>query len=279
MRILITGARGQLGTELRHLLDEKNIDYIATGSKELDITNPEAVNEYFHRYKPELVYHCAAYTAVDSAEEEPGKTINQDVNVKGTRNIANAAENIGAILVYISTDYVFDGNNSGMYTERSLTNPQNEYGRAKSAGENIVIETMTKYYIIRTSWVFGKYGKNFVFTMLNLSKKHKQLKVVKDQMGRPTWTKTLAEFMNYVVKNEVPYGLYQLSNEDFCTWYEFAKYILKDTNTEVIPVTSAEYPQKAYRPKHSVMDLSKAKNTGFKIISWEDAIDKFMEQL
>lgn len=276
MRILITGAQGQLGTELCHLLDEKNVEYVGTGSSDLDITNNKAVADYFNEYKPELVYHCAAFTAVDAAEEEPGKITNQKVNVEGTKNIAEASEKIGATMVYISTDYVFDGKNEDMYTEDSIPNPQNEYGRAKLAGEKAVSKIMSKYYIIRTSWVFGEYGKNFVYTMLRLAETHDHLTVVNDQMGRPTWTRTLAEFMNYAVENNIPYGLYQLSNEGSCTWYEFAKEILKNKNVRIDPVNSEEYPQKAYRPRHSVMDLSKVQNKGFKIISWQEAVEKFV---
>ena len=279
MKILITGANGQLGTELRHLLDENQIEYVGTDAAELDITNAEAVNTYFEANKPELVYHCAAYTAVDAAEEEPGKSINYKVNVVGTQNIANAAEAVGATLVYISTDYVFDGTNDQMYTEETPTAPKNEYGRTKLAGEEAVANTMSKYYIIRTSWVFGEYGKNFVYTMLNLAKIHDHLTVVSDQVGRPTWTRTLAEFMLYSVKNDVPYGLYQLSNDNSCTWYEFASEILKDKDVEVSPVTSDEYPQKAFRPRHSIMDLTKIKATGFEVPTWQDALKSFMTKI
>lgn len=275
MKNLIIGANGQLGTELRNLFDEKNIEYTGTDTKELDITNKEAVMSYFSKNTPKYVFHCAAFTAVDAAEEEPGKSINQKVNVDGTKNVAEAAEKVGATLIYISTDYVFDGNNGAMYTEDDQPNPKNEYGRTKYEGEKIVAETMSKYYIIRTSWVFGQYGKNFVFTMLNLAKTHDKLTVVNDQVGRPTWTRTLAEFMLYAVQNNIAYGLYQLSNDGECSWFEFAKEILKDTEVEVSPVTSEEYPQKAYRPKHSVMNLSKTKSTGFKIINWQEALKEF----
>ncbi|HBO46889.1 MULTISPECIES: dTDP-4-dehydrorhamnose reductase [Pediococcus] len=274
--ILITGANGQLGTELRTLLDAKGISYTATDSKELDITNAEGVNAYFQEHKPELVFHCAAYTAVDAAEEEPGKSIDELVNVTGTQNIATAAEPVGATLVYISTDYVFDGQNDGMYEEMDKQNPQNEYGRTKSLGEKAVRDTMSKYYIIRTSWVFGKYGKNFVYTMLNLSKTHDVLTVVDDQVGRPTWTYTLAQFMLYAVENKIAYGTYNLSNDNQANWFEFATEILKDTKTEVEPVSSAEYPQKAHRPEHSVLSLEKTKATGFKIPAWQEALKQMM---
>jgi len=138
---------------------------------------------------------------------------------------------------------------------------------------------MSKYYIIRTSWVFGEYGKNFVYTMLNLAKTHDHLTVVNDQKGRPTWTKTLSEFMIYAMENEIPYGLYQLSNEESCTWYEFAKEILKEQNVKIDPVTSDEFPQRAYRPKHSVMDLAKAESVGFEIISWKEALSNFINDV
>ncbi|HJF87415.1 MAG TPA: dTDP-4-dehydrorhamnose reductase [Companilactobacillus farciminis] len=272
MRILITGATGQLGTELCYLLDEKNISYIGTGSKDLDITDESAVDEFFLKSRPEVVFHCAAYTAVDAAEEEPGKTQNYKVNVNGTENIAKACKSVGAKMIYISTDYVFDGKSKEMYTEESKTNPMNEYGCAKLAGEQIVSTNLDDYYIIRTSWVFGKYGKNFVYTMLNLAKTHDHLTVVNDQMGRPTWTRTLAEFMLYAVQNKIPYGLYQLSNEGSCTWYEFAKEILKDKDVEIKPVTSKEYTQKAYRPRCSVMSLRKVETSGFVILNWKIAL-------
>lgn len=274
--ILITGANGQLGTELRMLLDAKGISYTATDSKELDITNAEGVNTYFQEHKPELVFHCAAYTAVDAAEEEPGKSIDELVNATGTQNIATAAESVGATLVYISTDYVFDGQNDGMYDEMDNQNPQNEYGRTKSLGEKAVRDTMSKYYIIRTSWVFGKYGKNFVYTMLNFSKTHDVLTVVDDQVGRPTWTYTLAQFMLFAVENKIAYGTYNLSNDNQANWFEFATEILKDTKTEVKPVSSAEYPQKAHRPEHSVLSLEKTKATGFKIPTWQEALKQMM---
>ncbi|GAA2848391.1 dTDP-4-dehydrorhamnose reductase [Pediococcus damnosus] len=274
--ILITGANGQLGMELRTLLDEKGIIYTATGSKELDITDAKMVSDYFGLHKPDLVFHCAAYTAVDAAEEEPGKSADEMVNVAGTQNVATAAESVGTTVVYISTDYVFDGQNTRMYKEMDQQNPQSEYGRTKNLGEKAIRETMSKYYIIRTSWVFGKYGKNFVYTMLNLAKTHDVITVVDDQVGRPTWTRTLAEFMLYAVENKVPYGVYNLSNDNQASWFEFATEILKNTTTQVKPVTSAEYSQKATRPAHSVLSLEKTKATGFKIPTWQEALQQMM---
>lgn len=279
MKILITGANGQLGTELRQLLDKRGVDYMATDSKQLDITKKMAVDTYFESNQPDVVYDCAAYTAVEAAEEEPGKTANYAVNVSGTRNLAQAAEKIGATLVYISTDYVFDGTKSDMYLETDAVNPKNEYGLAKYQGEQAVREIMSYYYIVRTSWVFGKYGNNFVFTMMKLAQTHDKLTVVNDQIGRPTWTKTLAEFMGYAVEEKLAYGLYQLSNDDSCSWYDFACEILKDTQVQVEPVDSTAFPQKAYRPKHSVMSLNKVKTTGFEIPTWQKALQDFKTDL
>lgn len=276
--ILITGSNGQLGTELRKLLDEKAITYVATDSSEMDITNAEAVEAVFSEVKPSIVYHCAAYTAVDKAEDE-GKELNEKINVDGTKHVATAAERHGATMVYISTDYVFDGTNPEEYNVDAETNPKNEYGRTKYEGEQLVQKICSKYYIIRTSWVFGAFGNNFVFTMRRLAETHPKLTVVSDQVGRPTWTRTLAEFMLHLIENESEYGIYHLSNDDSCSWYEFACEILKDCDIEISPVTSEEYPQKAYRPKHSVMDLKKAKSIGFQIPTWQKSLSHFLSSL
>ena len=276
--ILVTGAKGQLGMELCHLLDEQGIEYVGTAMADLDITNSEEVAKFVQTLQPTIIFHCAAYTAVDLAEDE-GKALNQAVNIDGTKNIALAAKEVGAILVYISTDYVFDGMlDEGEYAVDALTNPQNEYGKAKLAGEQVIQELLTNYYIIRTSWVFGQYGANFVYTMQKLAENRKTLTIVSDQIGRPTWTRTLAEFMQFIVEKEAPYGVYHLSNEGSCSWYEFAKEILKEnTDIEVLPVTSEEFPQKATRPKRSIMDLSKSEELGFEIISWKQALRQFMK--
>lgn len=276
---LITGANGQLGTELCYLLDDMELKYEATTLDNLDITDQQQVFETLRRVQPSHIIHCAAYTAVDKAEDE-GRDLNYKVNVDGTRYLAAAAKELGIPLVYISTDYVFDGNlTDGEYLVDSDTNPMNEYGKAKLQGEEVVRDLLSDYYIIRTSWVFGKYGHNFVYTMRRLAKERPQLTIVNDQYGRPTWTRTLAEFVVFLLQNQSPYGIYHLSNDDACTWYEFAREILKDTDLEVLPVTSAEFPQKAYRPKHSVMSLQKAKRLGFTIPTWRDALQQFLSSL
>lgn len=276
--ILITGANGQLGTELRYLLDERGIEYIATDVAELDITNKTAVFEKFSEIKPQVVYHCAAYTAVDKAEDE-GKALDYQINVIGTKNIAEAANSVGATVIYISTDYVFDGSKAeGEYDVAEATNPQSEYGRTKREGELLIEKTAPNFYIVRTSWVFGNYGHNFVFTMQKLAQTHPKLTVVNDQFGRPTWTRTLAEFMTYLVDTKQAYGYYHLSNDNACTWYDFAKEILKDEDIEITPVTSEQFPQKAKRPQYSVLDLSKAKATGFEIPTWQEALSQMLAQ-
>lgn len=271
--ILITGASGQLGTELRYLLDERGINYKGTDVADLDITNEAQVIEAFNQIKPTVVFHCAAYTAVDKAEDE-GKALDYKINVTGTENIAKAAESVGALVIYISTDYVFDGTKKdGEYGVDEKTNPQNEYGRTKRLGEEAIEKYASKFYIVRTSWVFGNYGHNFVFTMQKLAQVHPKITVVNDQYGRPTWTRTLAEFITYLVDTKQDFGYYHLSNDNACTWFDFAKEILKNTDVEVAPVTSEEYPQKAQRPQYSVLDLTKAKATGFVIPTWQEALE------
>ncbi|EMF0481158.1 MULTISPECIES: dTDP-4-dehydrorhamnose reductase [Enterococcus] len=276
---LITGSNGQLGTELRHLLNEQmpQQEVVATDRDELDITDAQQTKTFIKELKPSVIFHCAAYTAVDKAEDE-GKEIDERINVEGTKNVALAAKEVGATLVYISTDYVFDGTKKdGEYQVDDPTHPLNEYGRTKLLGEQAVQETLEDYYIIRTSWVFGQYGHNFVFTMQKLAESRDTLTVVNDQFGRPTWTRTLAEFMLFVIEKKAPYGVYHLSNDGVCSWYEFAKEILKDNQkVTVLPVTSEEFPQKAERPQYSVMDLSKAKNIGFEIPSWQEALAKML---
>lgn len=277
MKYLITGAHGQLGQEVQKLLRERGLTFVAYDSKALDITNREAVMATFKAEQPDVVLHAAAYTKVDLAEDE-GRAMNWQVNVTGTKNIADATKQYGAKLVAVSTDYVFDGLNVGEYRETDPVNPRNAYGRAKLAGELAVIESGAAAYIVRTSWVFGEFGNNFVYTMQRLAESHSKLTVVNDQLGRPTWTRTLAEFMLHLIAVEATYGIYHLSNDETATWFDFAKEILKDTTVVVEPVTSAEFPQKAYRPKHSVMNLEKAKATGFEIASWRETLALFLKR-
>lgn len=276
MKILITGSNGQLGSELRHLLDERGIAYNAEDSATLDITKEDKVEKYFAENRPTVVYHCAAYTAVDKAECE-GKSANELVNAIGTEIIAKACEKYDVTLVYISTDYVFNGEKKTEYMPDDPKGPQNEYGRAKLLGEQAVQRYCSKYYIVRTAWVYGQWGHNFVYTMQNLAKTHDQLTVVNDQVGRPTWTRTLAEFITYLVDNQIAYGVYHCCNDGECSWYDFATEILKDENVTVKPVTSAEYPTAAFRPAYSVMHL--AKETGFEFPQWKEALHEFLKTI
>ncbi|WP_462259268.1 dTDP-4-dehydrorhamnose reductase [Vagococcus teuberi] len=276
MTVLVIGAKGQLGRELTNLLKQQNIDFIAYDSQEMDITDFDKTLSIIKDIKPSVVYHCAAYTAVDLAEDE-GKEMNYLVNADGTKNVAQACKEVGATLVYISTDYVFDGKTRETpYMETDKTSPINEYGKAKLLGEQAVQEILNNYYIIRTSWVFGEHGNNFVCTMKKLAKTHDKLTVVNDQVGRPTWTKSLAEFMTYLIQNKCDYGIYHFSNEETCTWYEFAQEILKDDNVTISPVTSDQFITKATRPEYSIMDLGKAKSTGYEIISWRKALKEML---
>lgn len=275
---MIVGASGQLGQELQKLLNEVKWDYVPLTVEDLDITDRDKIDEKIKEIQPTVILDAAAYTAVDKAEDE-GKELNWIVNVDGTKNLADAAKAHDIELVYISTDYVFDGTKEGYYFEDDPANPKNEYGRAKWAGEQAVRESGAKYYIVRTSWVFGEFGHNFVFTMQNLAKTHDTLTVVNDQIGRPTWTRTLAEFMIHLLNVKAPFGTYQLSNDNEATWYDFACEILKDTDVTVKPVTSDEFPQKAYRPRHSIMSLDKAKGTGFVIPTWQEALSRFIKSI
>lgn len=279
--ILITGANGQLGTELRYLLDERGVEYVAADVAEMDITDCEKVKTFFEEVKPSIIYHCAAYTAVDAAEDE-GKELNYAINVTGTENVAKAAAAHGATMVYISTDYVFEGQKPvGLELEvDEPANPQTEYGRTKRLGEEAVEKYAGDFYTIRTAWVFGNYGKNFVFTMQNLAETRDELGVVSDQFGRPTWTRTLAEFMTHLVETKQAFGYYHLSNdsEKGISWYDFAVEILKDKAVKVNPVSSDQFPAKAKRPLNSTMSLAKAKATGFAIPTWQEALEAFYKQ-
>ncbi len=275
MKFLITGANGQLGQELQKLLRERELDFVAFDSTQLDITSREAVLATFESVKPDVILHAAAYTKVDLAEDD-GREVNWQVNVNGTKNVADAVKKIGAKVVAVSTDYVFDGTQNNDYVETDPVNPQNAYGRAKLAGELAVTESGADAYIVRTSWVFGEFGNNFVYTMQRLATTHPRLTVVNDQLGRPTWTRTLAEFMLHLVDVKATYGVYHLSNTGTTTWFDFAREILKNTDVEIAPVTSAEFPQKAYRPRHSVMSLDKAESTGFEILNWREALNAFL---
>lgn len=276
-KVLVTGGHGQLGTELTLMLKEKGFQAYGLGHQELDITNLDQVREVFQSINPDIVCHTAAYTAVDKAESDrEGAFL---VNAYGTRNVAMAAEETGAKLVYVSTDYVFNGEKKGSYSEFDTPSPLGVYGQSKYAGEQFVHDFHSRFFIARTSWVYGQYGGNFVKTMLKLAETHDQLKVVNDQRGCPTYTKDLADKIIELFQTE-KYGVYHLSNSGSCTWYEFAKAIfeIKGMNVQVNPCTTEEFPRPAKRPKNSEFEHMALKLNGFKdIVGWGSALESFLK--
>ena len=250
LKFMLTGPNGQLGHDIMVQLQDLHFDVVAPTHAECDLCKPEHVKAYIIQEKPDVIIHCAAYTMVDKAEEE--KDLCYLVNVEGTRALAEAAKIIDAKLVYISTDYVFDGLGQEAHKEEDKTNPINHYGYTKEQGEKIIQELLDKYFIVRTSWLYGLNGNNFVKTMLKLAKTHNEISVVADQVGTPTFTKDLARFItDLAVSNH--YGIYHGVNEGYCSWYEFAECIFKESKSNVIvkPITTDNYPTKAKRPLNS----------------------------
>ena len=275
MKVLVTGATGQLGWDVMKELKRRNIDCRGTGSRDLDITKREAVMQYIQAYQPDAVIHCAAYTAVDKAEDEPEKC--RDVNVNGTAYIAEACKTVDAKMVYISTDYVFGDDGDQPHEVDDPVHPLNVYGQTKWEGEEAVRRTLQKYFIVRISWVFGEHGNNFVKTMLRLGQTHKEISVVADQFGAPTYTGDLAPLLCDMIMTE-KYGTYHACNSGCCSWAEFAEEIFRQAhmNVKVIPIRTEAYPTKAMRPKNSRMNMIRLNRTGFRIMpSWLDAIKRF----
>lgn len=276
MKVLITGIQGQLGYDVAKVLNARKIEYYAPTLAELDITDRQMVLKILEDYCPDAVIHCAAYTAVDKAEEEPEKC--WAVNVDGTRNIAEGCKKIGAKLLYISTDYVFEGVGEQFYKEMDPVNPQNVYGASKLAGELVVKSFLEKYFIVRTSWVFGENGNNFVKTMLRLAETRAEVSVVCDQIGSPTYTGDLAPLLCDMIVTE-KYGIYHATNEGTCSWAEFAEEIFRvaGKNIKVIPITSDQYPAKAKRPKNSRLGEEKLTEMNFEWLpKWQDAMERYV---
>ena len=286
-KYLVTGVTGQLGYDIVNELHERGEnDVLGLSSKEMNITDREQVMKIVKAYQPDVIFHCAAWTAVDKAEEE--KELCEKVNVEGTKNLTDASIEVGAKLVYISTDYVFDGEKDieEAYKEDDKTNTKNVYGMTKCLGEEEVRRN-PNHFITRISWVFGENGNNFVKTMLKLSDKYKELKVVDDQIGSPTYTVDLAKLLVEMGETD-KYGTYHVNNEGYCSWAEFAKYIMESNGKETVinPVTTEEYYEGkdmskiAYRPRNSKLDKSKLEEAGFKRLpSWQDATDRYCKQL
>ncbi|MBA9086790.1 dTDP-4-dehydrorhamnose reductase [Fontibacillus solani] len=284
MRVLVTGAKGQLGQDLMNILKQANHNVIGCDRDTLDITDQVACLEQVLNLKPDAIIHCAAYTAVDRAEGDIDSAY--AVNAVGTRNMVVAAERTGAKFCYISTDYVFDGTSSLPYQEYDNTNPQSIYGKSKRAGEELVKSLSSKYFIVRTSWVYGLYGNNFVKTMLRLGFEKPEISVVNDQKGSPTYTVDLAGFLLELITTE-KYGIYHASNSGECTWYEFAQAIFEEATAigksfsiQVNPCTTEDFPRPAPRPRNSVMEHLSIRTNGFKDIrSWREGLRDFLKEL
>ena len=284
MKVLVTGSQGQLGYDVIKELRSRGHEALGFDLPELDITDEAAVLAVFDRVKPDAVIHCAAWTAVDAAEESGNIAKVFAVNEGGTRNLAAACKRTGAKLLYLSTDYVFDGQGSAPWgADETRYAPLNEYGKSKLAGENAVRELLQTYFIVRIAWVFGKNGNNFVKTMLRLSEMHDTLRVVCDQVGTPTYTPDLARLLVDMIETD-KYGVYHATNEGgFLSWYDFASAIMQEAgkHTKVIPVTTAEYGlSKASRPFNSRLDKSKLKENGFEPLpDWRDALKRYLKEI
>lgn len=279
MRILVTGVKGQLGFDVVNELEKRGHTAIGVDVDEMDITDAEAVEKEMKADNLDAVIHCAAYTAVDAAEDN--REICMRVNADGTRNIARVCKELGLKMVYISTDYVFDGKGERPWEPDDARNPLNVYGESKYQGELAVEECLDKYFIVRIAWVFGVNGKNFIKTMLKLAENHKEINVVNDQTGSPTYTYDLAVLLVDMVETE-KYGRYHATNEGLCTWYEFAKEIFRQAglDVKVNPVSSEEFPAKAERPHNSRMDKSKLTDNGFALLpTWQDALKRYLEAI
>lgn len=279
MKFLITGAKGQLGYDLIKELERRGYkDILATDTDNMDITNKEQTIKVIKEYDPDVIFHCAAYTAVDKAEDEEQKAY--QINQLGTKNIVESIKNPKTKLVYISTDYVFSGDDIGIYEPDSLPNPQNVYGKSKYAGEEEVLK-YPKHFIVRISWVFGKNGKNFIKTMLNLADTHEEVNVVADQVGSPTYTKDLSFFLVDLALSS-KYGTYHATNEGFCSWADLAEYTFLKAHkkVKVNRILSKDYLQRAKRPKNSKMSKEKLVKNGFaKLPTWQDAVDRYLKEL
>jgi len=281
MVVLVTGANGQLGQALQFIAPNyPKIDFVFCSSSDLDITNLNNCKQVFKQYKPNFCINSAAYTAVDKAESEPEKA--HSINGIGPKNLAEVCKEFNAILLHVSTDFVFDGINSKPYTEEDSPNPTGVYGQTKLDGEKAIQETFDNYFIIRTSWVYSQFGNNFMKTMLRLASERDSLSVVNDQIGTPTNAVDLANSLAKICTtyNLQPttynlFGIYNFSNEGQCSWYDFAKEIFEINNIKIDlkPIPTTSFPTPAKRPAYSVLDKNKIKNTfGVNILDWKESL-------
>ena len=274
--ILVTGSTGQLGSDVVKELLKRGYSTLSPNRSELNLCSEDNIRNYILNSNCEAIVHCAAYTQVDKAEDEKDLCIK--INATATKHIAKCAKILDIPMIYISTDYVFDGTKDGKYTENDETNPINIYGESKLAGEKYVQEILDKYYIFRTSWVFNINGKNFIETMLRLSKANNQLSIVNDQIGSPTYTKDLSRLLVDMLETS-KYGLYHATNEGYCSWYEFANTIFKlaNINIDIKAINSNEYASRAKRPMNSKLSKDKLIEYGFKPLPhWEDALKDYL---
>ena len=277
MRVFVTGASGQLGHDVMAELEKRS--YEAVGTR-VDITNREETIKAIKDINPDAVIHCAAWTNVDGAESNKEQC--WAINVDGTKNVVEGCKSVGAKVLYISTDYVFDGSGTAPWKPEDSYNPLNYYGKTKLEGE-LAVKEWDKHFIVRTAWVFGLNGKNFVRTMLNVGRTHEEVRVVNDQIGTPTYTKDLARLLVDMVETE-KYGIYHATNEgEYISWAEFAKEIYRQAglSTKVTPVTTEEYGfNVAKRPENSRLDKGKLKECGFKPLpEWQDALHRYLEEI
>ena len=285
MKYIITGYKGQLGYDVKRELLKRGVkeeDVLAIDKEEMDITNREEVNKVVKEFAPDVIFHCAAWTAVDKAEDMNDACYN--VNVVGTKNVVDASIEVGATTIYMSTDYVFDGTKEGLYTEEDRVNPKSVYGKTKFLGEEEVRRN-PKHFITRISWVFGINGHNFIRTMLKLAENHSELNVVDDQFGSPTYTVDLAKTL-IDMSNSDKYGTYNVTNSEYCSWAEFAEYIFESNKkcVKVNKVTTEEYleitgTKQAYRPRNSRLDKSKLEENFELLPSWKDAVNRYNIEL
>ena len=279
MKVLVTGAKGQLGTDLMNELAKRGIEGIGVDVEEMDITDAEACRRVIKASGADAVIHCAAYTAVDAAEDNV--ELCRRINGEGTRNVAQACKEADVKLMYISTDYVFDGQGTRSWEPDDERHPLNVYGQTKYEGELAVEELSDKYFIVRIAWVFGVAGKNFIKTMLRLGKERGAVSVVDDQVGSPTYTYDLARLLVDMIQTD-KYGRYHATNEGLCSWYEFAKEIFRQAGMDVpvTPVSSSEFPAKATRPSNSRMSKEKLSDNGFeRLPAWQDALGRFLKEI
>ncbi len=279
MRILVTGAEGQLGYDVCRTLMKRGAEYKGVGRADFDITDRVAAYDYIVSYHPDAVIHCAAWTAVDQAEDEAEEAY--QVNVEGTRNIAEACKKVGAKMLYISTDYVFPGTGDQFYEPEDPVGPLGVYGKTKLEGEWVVRELLERFFTVRISWVFGKNGNNFVKTMLKFSEMREEVSVVCDQIGSPTYTVDLAPLLCDMIQTE-KYGVYHATNEGVCSWAEFAQEIFRlvGKRTKVVGIRTSEYPTKAVRPLNSRMSKDKLEKMGFyRLSTWQNALRRYLEEL